>query len=110
MIVGHYSVYDRKANSYGPVFAAPNHEVAQRLVIASLKEDSQLVLFPQDYVLVHLCDFDQETGKILENEGSFARQAAEIVDMIPVPLRKYALTKGVFEDEKQKAQSATTQG
>lgn len=110
MVVGHFSVFDKKGKSYGPVFSAPNAEVAQRLVVASLKEDSQLVLFPQDYVIVHLCDFDLDTGEVYTLQGSFQHVAGELVDLIPVPLRRYALTKGVFEDEKQKAQSATTQG
>lgn len=100
MVVGHFSVFDKKGKSYGPVFSAPNAETAQRLVVASLKEDSQLVLFPVDYVIVHLCDFDLDTGEIITLQGSFQHTCGELVDLIPLPLRKFALTRGVFEDEK----------
>lgn len=99
MVVGHFSIFDKKAKSYGPVFSAPNADTAQRLVVASLKEDSQLVLFPVDYVIVHLCDFDLDTGEIIKLEGSFQHCCGELVDLIPLPLRKFALTKGVFDNE-----------
>lgn len=91
MIIGHYSVLDRKAKEYSPVFSAKNDDVARRIIVNSLRQDSQLVLYPADYVVVHLCDFDMESGDIIKLEGSFIHVVAELVDLIPEHLRSYCL-------------------
>ena len=90
-VVGHFSVFDRKANQYFPVFTAKNSEVARRTLVQSLTPESVLVQYPQDYTLVHLCDFDDESGAIIELEGSFVHEVGHLVDLIPEPLQQYAL-------------------
>lgn len=91
MIISNYSVFDRKANSYSPIFQAQNHDVARRMIISSLSDSNQMVLYPQDFVLVHLSDFDSETGETILLKGSFFHEAGELVDLIPEKFRQFAL-------------------
>ena len=90
-IVGHFSVYDRKANEYAPVFTAKNADVARRMIVQSLSGDSLLCQYPGDYTLVHVSDFDTETGNLISLDGSFAHEVAQLVDLIPDELKKFAV-------------------
>lgn len=90
-VVGHFSVFDKKSASYFPVFTAKNAEVARRSLVQSLTPDSVLVQYPQDYILIHLSNFDDESGEIIALDGSFVHEAGQLVDLIPEPLQQYAL-------------------
>ena len=96
-IVGHFSVLDRKADEYAPVFTAKNEDVARRMVVQSLNADSMLCQYPGDYTLVHLCDFDTETGQIIIVDGSFTHECGNLVELIPHGLTQFALD-GSFDD------------
>lgn len=91
MIITRYSIYDRKSNSYAPSFEAPNNDVALRMVVSSLSEQSNLVLYPSDYVLVKLCDFDNETGETIKYDGSFVKVVAEVNSIINDKFKAFAL-------------------
>lgn len=60
-----FSVYDVKAEAYLPPFHCPNQAVAtrefERLVNT---EGHQFHLYPDDYVLFHLGEFDTQSGTI----------------------------------------------
>lgn len=87
-LVGHFSVLDRKAAEYAPVFTAKNADVARRMIVQSLSGDSLLCQYPGDYKLVHLCDFDTESGEIVLTS---VNDVANLVDLIPDELKKFAV-------------------
>lgn len=63
-----YSIYDRLAEEYGPLFMQLNDEVARRQYYASLaKMDDTLV---DDYALYYLGEYDTSTGRIVQASGS----------------------------------------
>lgn len=90
-IVGHFSVFDRKAQEYAPIFTAKNSDVARRMIVQSLSGDSLLCQYPGDYTLVHVSDFDTETGALVPLDGAFAREVGHLVDLIPDELKKFAV-------------------
>lgn len=96
-----YSIFDRATSDHSLPFVAGTDEAAFRLVRGSFAPQSQLVLYPSDYALVQLGNFDSETG-IIEPEYKVIE---EIKALIPSMLRENALD-GTFErgvsDEKTK--------
>lgn len=79
MNIGMYSVYDKKANSYGQPFFAANDECATRIVISSLSESSQLVLYPSDFALCRVGSFDDGSGCVTCDTVSHLANIAVIV-------------------------------
>lgn len=60
-----YTIYDRKTRKFrsDSVMFCFNEDEAKRYVIAAAKAPGSLLsLFPDDYELVYLCDFDDEAG------------------------------------------------
>lgn len=95
-----YSIFDRATSDHAMPFVAATDEAAFRLVRGSFAPQSQLVLYPSDYVIVNLGTFDSETGDILPDN----KVIEEIKALIPTGLREYALdgTFGGVSDEKTK--------
>ena len=91
MLVSNFSILDRKSMSFGPIFQGPNVDVAKRSIISSLSKDNQMVLYPADFTLVHLSDFDTETGETIKFSGSFYHEVAQLVDLIPDKFKQFAL-------------------
>lgn len=60
MTIFYYSIYDDKADEYGPMFPAKNDKVAVRhfkqLIAGSNNQD--------DYTLYCICGVDQESGQL----------------------------------------------
>lgn len=100
-----YSIYDRATMDYSTPFFAVTDEAAIRAVKGAFNPQSQLILYPSDYVVYVLGEFDSESGSIL----SVVRELKEIKNLIPVSLREFALD-GTFErgveDEKTEDTSA----
>lgn len=98
-----YSIYDRATMEFTAPFFTMSDEAAIRAVRGSLSSQSQLVLYPADYVLRFLGEFDSETGVI----ETCVRDVEEIKVFIPIGLRKYALdgTFGGDSDGKEKEDS-----
>ena len=95
-----YSIYDRATSDHAMPFVAGSDEVAFRMVRGSFAPQSQLILYPSDYSVVQLGNFDSETG-IVEPEY----KVVEVISaLITVGLREYALdgTFGGVESETQK--------
>lgn len=59
-----YSVFDKKAVSFGPLFTAENDEVAKRLVCVSLCKDTLLSSAPADFSLYCLGEYDSDNGSV----------------------------------------------
>lgn len=87
-----YSIFDRATSDHAMPFVAATDEAAFRMVRGSFAPQSQLVLYPADYAIVQLGNFDSETG-IIEPEYKVVE---EIQALIPSMLRNNALD-GTFE-------------
>jgi len=61
MIYELYSIYDKLAEEYGPVFQAKNKAIADRNYNQMLTKQN---LNPEEYQLYKLSTFDNETGEI----------------------------------------------
>lgn len=55
-----YSIYDIKAEEYGPLFLAKNNDVAIRMIKNTIKD----FIYPQDYDLYCVGNFDSESGEL----------------------------------------------
>lgn len=66
MVLRLYSIFDRKAEEFGPVFQSKNDEVA----IRAYRKHMQNVdaLSKDDYELAYLGTFDTELGKLYDCE------------------------------------------
>lgn len=66
-----YSVFDIKTRSYAPIFLADNHDVAKRMVISAMAEESHLHRFAEDFRLMYLGDWDSNSGAVVQaDKGS----------------------------------------
>lgn len=83
-----YAIYDSKINEYLTPFFAPGDKHALRILSGSLVGDSQLLLYPSDYSLWCLGDFDTEEG--LLSQGAM-KEISSIRNLVPVSLRSSAL-------------------
>lgn len=92
-----YSIYDRATMEYAAPFFTTTDEAAIRAIRGAFGPQSQLVLYPADYVVKCIGIFDSETGAV----ESAVRQVEEIKTLIPVALREYCLdgTFGGVHDE-----------
>ena len=92
-----YSIYDRATMEYAAPFFTTTDEAAIRAIRGAFGPQSQLVLYPADYVVKCIGSFDSETGTV---DGAI-RQVEEIRALIPVVLREYCLdgTFGGVRDE-----------
>lgn len=59
-----YSIFDKKAVSFGSLFISENHDTAKRAVVSSLYDESLLSRFPSDYSLYCLGEFDTDNGDV----------------------------------------------
>lgn len=65
MIYKMYSVYDIKADAFAPPFFLARDEVAVRTFGDALRDPTHpMAAHPDDYVLMRLGDFDDETGTV----------------------------------------------
>lgn len=65
MIVGMYSIYDRKGGLFYQPFFAPNDALAARTVfMRERNEPSAYTQFPEDFMLVKIGSFDYGTGHL----------------------------------------------
>lgn len=76
MIMGLYSVYDRLAEEYGPVFEAPTNAVACRSFEILMKEAK--IGKVSEYKLLSLGSVDHTTGEI---SGKFAEDITPVIDL-----------------------------
>lgn len=73
-----YSMFDVKANRFAPPFLAVSDDYARRMLVLTyhnLGPDSPLHVYPNDFTLFGIADFDEDTAGItsfdaLENLGT----------------------------------------
>lgn len=87
-----YSIFDRAAKDCSTPFVAVSDDAAFRVIKGAFNPQSQLVLYPSDYVVYLLGEFDSETGRIV----SALKEVKEIKNLIPISMRELALD-GTFE-------------
>lgn len=73
-----YSIYDKKAEIYGPLFAADNEGVAYRMTQLMQSNETLLAQHPQDFALYRLATWDPHTGKLELPENPAAQYIAEL--------------------------------
>lgn len=60
-----YSIFDKKVGSYGPVMSFQNEVDAKRYFGACVVNSDTIVgMYPEDYVLTYVGEFDDESGCI----------------------------------------------
>lgn len=72
-----YSIYDKDAKEYGPLFNAKNDIVASRYVEQMMKE----VKFCDSYALYCMGEYDTEYG-ITETNVSFVSDCSDLLGVI----------------------------
>lgn len=76
-----YSIHDEKAQAYLPPFYFEHHGQALRAFESSLKDkQSNIAMYPQDYKIYYLGDFDKSSGKFTSlNEPQFLNNATDFL-------------------------------
>lgn len=59
-----YAIHDKKAKTYETPFALPNNAYAVRSFQDAVSKDTPYNKYAQDFELVHLGVYDQETGEL----------------------------------------------
>lgn len=82
MILGIYTVFDRKAGAHLQPFYARSDAEAMRMIKETLLSGkSKLCAFPEDFHLYSLGDFDDQTGEIQPGDKvSPVASVSEILD------------------------------
>lgn len=66
-----YSIYDVKSKIYAtPMFVA-NHDIAIRNCVAAMVPGSLLTLFPMDFHLYKIGEYDDETGMLFQEQPEY---------------------------------------
>lgn len=73
-----YSIRDRKTECYMSLFVCDNDKVAQAQVTMSLRAESIVSEFPEDYTLYRLGSFNDSTGELVSD----VHVVAEIVNLV----------------------------
>lgn len=63
-----YSILDRKSHTYGAPMMFDQDEIAKRTLKIALSENGlgkTIALYPEDFEVYCLGEFDQETGEVL---------------------------------------------
>ena len=77
MIYNLYSIYDKDAQEYGPLFNAKNDIVASRYVEEMIKD----VKHSDSYALYCMGEFDTENG-ITETNVSFISDCSDLLESV----------------------------
>lgn len=97
-----YAIFDDKIGEFLTPFFAPSDKHATKIVRDSFSSESQLVLYPGDYTLQRLGDFDTEKGLLSQDSMS---EVCSIRSLVPVSLRRFVLDGsygGVNDGEEKK--------
>lgn len=99
-----FSLFDRKAGDYGGLVLSKNEEMAKRTLLeAMLKSESLLSKYPDDYDLMLLGEFDDETGEL---SGSFPRRVCSLREVLDGTARAFS----VVEDSRGSVDSVKREG
>ncbi|WNK13742.1 MAG: nonstructural protein [Microvirus sp.] len=62
MLIGVYSVFDRKSVAYGNLLFFVNDDIARRSMVEAMGERNNISLYPDDFDMYHVGTFNTETG------------------------------------------------
>lgn len=91
MVIRIYSIYDKKAGCFNKPFTHHNDAIATRefQIASSDPKIAQLSIFPDDFDLYYLGDFDDQTGTLLQKEKpQFIVAATTFKDEMQERMRK----------------------
>lgn len=77
-----FSIYDKKTKTYNRPFYEKNETVALRGFTTEVNRPNQnntLYLFPEDYAMYKIGEYDDETGKLHAIEPTLICEASAIV-------------------------------
>lgn len=98
------TIYDNKAKSISPLFLAGNIEVAKRIFVSSLREDSPCVLYASDFELRIIGELDELSAQVFSlprsssNENGDKYESIPVSVLIPDKFKKFCLD-GSFNGE-----------
>ena len=79
-----YAIYDTKTSSYGmPLFLISDGEALRVVQDAVAKPGTTLADHPQDFRLDYLGEFDQETGRIIQEKNT-PKHLMDVAQLVPV--------------------------
>lgn len=99
------TIYDNKAETVSPLFLAGNVDVAKRIFVTSLREDSPCVLYASDYELRIIGELVEDSAMVCslprssDGDGNFKYQIILVSDLIPDKYKSYCLD-GTFDSQK----------
>lgn len=92
-IVTIYSLFDRKANTYGGVFCSSCDGTAIRSVVELIQAGpSQIIQYPEDFVLTAIGDLNLDTGDVTNCGNRFVTDIRTVIDDLK---RRYQSEKTV---------------
>lgn len=100
MILQCFAVYDRKAGAYITPWFAPNHGMALRSFATVLRDETHAFrLFPEDYSLFYLGDFDDSNGMFDGGEPVCIARAHELAATVEMEKPSQINLEEVLSDE-----------
>lgn len=77
-----YSVKDVKSGIYAAPFVSENEQTAARALQTTLftSTDSLLKMYPEDYILYQIGEFNNETGSVYEMNNLRIANCCELID------------------------------
>lgn len=79
MIIGVYSVFDRKSVAYGNLLFFVNDDIARRTMVEIMGDRNNISLYPDDFDMYHVGSFDVTNGDL---QGVKPRLAARFADFV----------------------------
>lgn len=108
MVIPNYSVFDKKSKSFLPLFGARTDDEAKRYLAGAIRPATAFAQFPEDYQLMAIMEFDDETGDVV---SSCVRFVCDLIELVPPSMEKYRLSgKGVFIDGETEKESKSEEG
>lgn len=91
------SIYDKKAEEYGPLFLARTDAVGARIFADAITkgENSNLRSHPEDFALMALGQFDEETGALYQEDS---RERVVVIEAEAVVRRNGVPEAGVYAE------------
>lgn len=99
------TIYDVKSETVSPLFLAHNKDVAKRIFVSSLREDTPCVLYASDYELRIIGELVEDSASVCslprssDGDGDFKYKIIPVSELIPDKYKKYCLD-GTFEFQK----------
>lgn len=84
-----YSTYDVKTGFYHPPIFCHNEGHAARVFASAFRDQNTTFgLFPEDYQMHHIGEFDDQTGKIISIDPKFCFSGADLKILLHMETKK----------------------